>query len=171
MPRRLIIIGGVAAGTSAAARARRCDETADITIFNGMTAQGLFDLDLAYAPPFSSAKDPVIVAGLVAEGCRSGVCLAAEDLKRMKDAARNLDLVDVRDPGEYAEGRLPGARNLPLTDLRTRLAEIDRGRDVVVYCKVGLRGYLASRILRNHGYPSVFNLSGGLMSWPYEIEK
>lgn len=140
-------------------------------IHNGMTAQGLFDLDLAYAPPFSSAKDPVIVAGLVAEGCRTGICLSAGELKRMKDSARNLDLIDVRDPDEYAQGHLPGARNLPLSDLRSRLDEIDRTRDVVVYCKVGLRGYLASRILRNHAFPSVFNLSGGLLSWPYEVEK
>jgi len=117
-------------------------------------------LELAYAPLFSSAKDPVNFAGYVA-----GSVLAGETRPVYADALpEDALLLDVREPSECERGMLPGAVPIPLGQLRKRLGELPRGRPVVAYCAVGLRGYLAERILKQSGF-TAFNLSGGYTSW------
>ena len=130
----------------------------------GMTVDELEDLDLAYAPQFSSARDPVIMAGLVAANAvrRELEVVSCSVLRARMQAGAELQLVDVRTPAEFEAGHLPGARNLPIDELRERVHELDPARPTVVYCKVGFRGYLAARILQQEGFGDVANLSGGL---------
>ena len=124
-----------------------------------MTVYDLQDLDLAYAPPFSSAKDPVNMAGYVAENIISAMTkpIYVEQLSNLQG---NVMLVDVRTPGEFEKGSIPGSINLPLQQLRDRFSELDRSREIIVICRIGQRGYFAERILKQHGY-SVRNLAGG----------
>ena len=129
----------------------------------GITAPELADLELAYAPPFSSAKDPVNMAGYIAQNILEGLTeqIAYDALPAaMQKGAR---IIDVRTVPEYESGHLDGAENIPLDDLRARLDELDPAVPLIVYCKVGLRGYLAERILKQHGY-AVKNLQGGWSS-------
>jgi len=134
-----------------------------------MTVDDLTELDLAYAPPFGSARDPVIVAGFVAQSQISGAVepITSSELHRMLAEKQPLQLIDVRTRGEYREKHIPGSRLIPIDELRDRLSEVDPDRPVVIYCRIGLRGYLASRILRQHGY-QVRNLAGGIRSWGFE---
>jgi len=128
-------------------------------IHAGMTVHDLTELELAYAPPFSSAKDPVNMAGYTASNLLAGTWKAFywHDLPTLD---KNVQLLDVRTDEEYANGTLDGAINIPLDDLRTRHAELDKAKSVYVFCQIGLRGYVASRILSQKGY-DVYNLSGG----------
>ena len=120
----------------------------------------LYALELCYAPPFSSAKDPVNMAGYMAENILDGLSdpILYEDL----DAAlqRGARLIDVRTPGEFMQGRLENAENFQLDEIRQTLATFDKDQEIIVYCQVGLRGYYAERILRQHGF-KVRNLAGG----------
>ncbi|MDQ1292127.1 MAG: hypothetical protein QG608_4 [Actinomycetota bacterium] len=129
----------------------------------GLTVQDLADLELAYAPPFGSAKDPVNMAGFIASNLLAGdVDLwTARDLP---DFPENTVLIDVRSPEEFSTGHLPGALNIPHTQLRNRLGEIPEGRPVRLYCASGFRSYLAHRILRQRGHDRVSTLSGGLQT-------
>ena len=126
----------------------------------GMTVFDLQELELAYAPPFGSAKDPVNMAGYTAGN------LLAENWKPFYwhdiDALdlSKVTLLDVRTEEEFANGSLDGAYNLPLDDLRTRFGELDKSKPVYLFCQIGLRGYIASRILSSKGY-DVYNLAGG----------
>ncbi len=127
----------------------------------GMTAIQLKDLDLAYAPPYSSAKDPVNMAGFMAENLAKGVVkqFRAEDVKDLpRDGS--VTLLDVRTPREYAGGHIEGFRNIPVDELRERLREIEPGKPVYVICQSGLRSYIACRILAGHGYEA-YNFAGG----------
>ncbi len=138
---------------------KRIDVIASV-IRRGGTVYDLTDLELAYAPPYSSAKDPVNMAGYVAEDVLEGLSdiIAYEDLpKALEQGAR---LLDVRTPEEYERGHLDGAVNMPLDEIRTHIHELDRKHPLIVYCQVGLRGYLAERILKQNGF-SVQNLTGG----------
>lgn len=134
----------------------------------GMTVADLEDLDLAYAPQFSSARDPVIMAGLVAANAvrHELEVVSCSTLRARLAAGADLQLVDVRSPLEFADGHLPGAINVPVDELRERLHELVPIRPTVVYCKVGFRGYLAARILQQEGFGDVANLSGGLWVCP-----
>lgn len=126
----------------------------------GLRVSDLQRLELAYAPPFSSAKDPVNFAGYVASNVLGG-----ETRPAYADALpQGALLLDVREPSECERGMLPGAVPVPLGQLRKRLGELPRGRTVVAYCAVGLRGYLAERILRQAGFDAR-NLSGGITTW------
>lgn len=131
-----------------------------------MTVEDLEDLDLAYAPPFGAAKDPVVMAGFAASAVRREEVstLTWEELKTALAGTHHLQLVDVRTPKEHQAGHIPGSVNLPVDDLRARLKELDPKRETVVYCRVGLRGYIAARILRQSGFPRVRNLTGGMLS-------
>ena len=127
----------------------------------GMTAVQLKDLDLAYAPPYSSAKDPVNMAGFMVENLAKGVVkqFRAEDVKDLpRDGS--VTLLDVRTPREYAGGHIEGFRNIPVDELRERLREIEPGKPVYVICQSGLRSYIACRILAGHGYEA-YNFAGG----------
>jgi len=133
-----------------------------------MTVDDLEDLDLAYAPAFSSAKDPVILAASTLANTLHGhsPTVTYPALERELATGRELTLLDVRTAAERTSGFLPGSVSIPLDELRDRLGELDPGREIVCYCKVGLRGYLANRILQQRGFPRVRNLSGGLSSCP-----
>ena len=134
----------------------------------GMHVDELEELDLAYAPQFSSARDPVIMAGLVAANAlRNGLdVVTCPTLRARVAAGKSIQLLDVRTPGEFATGHLEGARNVPVDDLRDRLGELNRAAETVVYCKVGFRGYLAARILQQNGFADVKNLTGGMLVCP-----
>jgi tRNA 2-thiouridine synthesizing protein A len=140
----------------------------------GMTVEDLADLELAYAPPFGSAKDPVNVAGYVASNVLDGShdIIGWSELRDiLRDAPDTIELIDVRTPEEYAIASMPGARNIELNQLRKRLGEIGRGKPVIIFCQVGLRGYLAYRILKQSGFDNVRNLTGGFKTYAWAVEK
>ncbi len=130
----------------------------------GMTVFDLEELELCYAPQFGSAKDPVNMLGFVAAGVLRGdhPIVHAEKLDPSSDHPAYL--LDVRTDREYAAGHLPGAINIPVDELRQRLGELPRDKPIIAYCKVGMRGYLATRILLQHQFEAA-NLSGGYTTW------
>lgn len=139
---------------------KRCDVIASVIHFNG-TVDDLTKLELCYAPPYSSAKDPVNMAGYVAENILNGVSKIfhhheVSDLKR----DGSIHLIDTRTRGEYAAGHIEGFINIPVDNLRQHLSELDKNKKVYIVCQVGLRGHVACRILQGHGFDS-YNLSGG----------
>lgn len=128
-------------------------------IRGGMTVYDLEELELAYAPPYSSAKDPVNMVAYVAENILAGKTnpFYLDDLAGLPE---NALLLDTRTVGEYQRGTIPGAVNIPLDSLRDRLAEIPADREIYITCQIGLRGYLSEQILRGYGYKT-HNLLGG----------
>ena len=139
---------------------KRIDLLAQV-IKKGGTIYDLEEIEHAYAPPYSSAKDPVNMAGFIAENI-----LRKKANVIQWDEVRNLDksetiILDARTHNEYGFGHIEGAINIPVDEIRSRLQEIRKDKKIVVYCAVGLRGYLASRILLQNGYNEVYNLSGG----------
>lgn len=133
-------------------------------IRGGLRASELLELELAYAPPFGSAKDPVNMLGYVAENLRSGTARSLQWFEVAAAQAAGATVIDVRTPGENSRGTIPGAINVPVDSLRARLADIPQG-PLVVTCAVGVRGHTAARILRQHGWSDVRNLSGGYQTW------
>ncbi|MFW9243138.1 FAD-dependent oxidoreductase [Corynebacterium striatum] len=131
----------------------------------GLKARDLADLELAYAPQFGSAKDPINFAGFIDDNIVQG-----ERTVQWHELSEHLEagtlLVDVRSASEFAAGAIPGAINIPLDELRARHAEIAGHKDVIVHCQVGLRGHNAARILTNLGY-DVANLDGGYLTWQH----
>ena len=142
----------------------RIDQYA-LAIKQGATVEQLTRLEHAYAPPFSSAKDPVAISGYVAGNILSGKMTPLYWREMQQADKSQVTLVDVRTPDEYALGTIPGAINIPLDNLRERLADIPENKPVYLFCGVGLRGYLASNILKSKGYPDVRNLIGGLKTY------
>jgi rhodanese-related sulfurtransferase len=128
-----------------------------------LLAPELADLELAYAPPFGSAKDPVNMLGYIAENLLSGLTKNVQWYEVDALAAAGAVILDVRNLEEFAAGAIPGSINVPLDDLRTRMSEIPDG-PVVVYCKVGQRGHTATVLLRENGFEAV-NLDGGFTTW------
>lgn len=129
-------------------------------IKGGLTVRELPDLELAYAPPFSSAKDPVNMAGYVASNIIDGMAETVQ-WHEIDDIVTNGGfLIDVRTPSEVACGAIRGSINIPLDELRERLSELPKDKTIYVTCQVGLRGYLATRILQENGF-AVKNLDGG----------
>jgi len=151
-----------AQGVGGAGVDKRIDVLA-VAVQAGMTVFDLEEVELCYAPQFGSAKDPVNMAGFVTGGLLRGDH-PQSDWEAVAAMADGPLLLDVRTPPEFAGGHIPGARNIPLDDLRRRLAEVPKGRPVVAYCQVGQRGYLATRILMQHGY-AVSNLGGGYKTY------
>ena len=129
----------------------------------GITAPELADLELAYAPPFSSAKDPVNMLGYIAENVLSGLTPTAQWSEVEEKVAEGYFLLDVRSVGEVDNGTLPGAINIPIDEIRERKAEL-LSRKILVTCQVGQRGHAATRLLREIGFDAV-NLDGGYMTW------
>lgn len=143
---------------------KRIDELALVIKHEG-TIYDLMKVEQAYAPPFSSAKDPVALAGYVAEDIIVGKTNPIYWRELRDIEMENKFLLDVRTPDEFALGTLPGAVNIPLDELRDRLTELPKDRMIYTFCAVGLRGYLAYRILTQHGFEKVRNLSGGLKTY------
>ena len=137
----------------------------------GMTVYDLEKLELAYAPPYSSAKDPVNMAGYVASNILKGDSdiIHWHDINKL-DQKKTI-LIDVRTTEEYSLGSIERAKNIPVDELRNRLSEIPQDREIIIFCRIGLRAYIASRILRQKGYKKVKNLSGGYKTYFPAIQK
>lgn len=139
---------------------KRCDVLAT-AIRAGMTVYDLTELELCYAPPFSSAKDPVNMAGFIAENVltdkvRQFYWRDVAEVQKKKDAV----LLDIRTEGEYQRGHIEGTLHIPVDSLREHLKELDQEKEIYVICQSGLRSYIACRILKQHGY-TCYNLAGG----------
>ena len=130
-------------------------------IHAGLNATQLKDLDLAYAPPYSSAKDPVNMAGFMIDNIAKGT-LKQWHLEDMDKISKDKDvvLIDVRTVCEFSRGHIDGFKNIPVDELRERISEIEKGKPVYLICQSGLRSYIASRILEGNGYET-YNFSGG----------
>lgn len=155
--------GGRILGAQAVGRAgvdKRIDTLA-VAMRLGASATALKDLEMAYAPPFSSAKDPVNMAGFMAEN----ILLGRADFVRwdaLDSPAEDRVVLDVRDRGEYLAYALPDALHIPFGELRQRAGELDRGKEIVLICAVGIRAYNAARLLANLGFARVRIYPGGL---------
>lgn len=146
---------------------KRIDVIATVMRLNG-TVHDLTELELSYAPPFSSAKDPVNFLGYITEDILSGkseVVLPRDIDNRDKE---KVVLLDVREPLEVEVGKIPGSINISVNELRNKLGVLDKSKEYWIYCAVGLRGYVAERMMKNHGF-NVKNVTGGYKS--YMIEK
>jgi len=141
-------------------------------IYAKLKISDLPKLDLAYAPPFSPAKDPVVVSGYVSSNALNANYseVSAEELKAIieTDDKRNYQLLDVRTPGEIKNmGKIEGAIEVPVDELRNNLDKLDKSKTTYVYCAKGLRGYLSFLILQQNGFEKLHNLSGGYTIWNY----
>lgn len=132
-------------------------------IRHSLTVEDLSELELSYAPPYGSAKDAVNIAGFAAQNILNGTVknVYPEDVEAVK---QNSTLLDVRTEEEHEQGAISGSILIPLDELRNRINEIDKRKPVIVFCQVGLRGYLAARILSQNGF-NVSNLSGGYKTY------
>lgn len=146
---------------------KRIDVIATVLRLKG-TVDDLAELELAYAPPFSSAKDPVNMAGYLAQNVLSGQLdiFTVKDLETLQPEEQIL--LDVRTVEEYEQGHIDGAVHIPVDELRERLNELDKDKEVYAYCGVGIRGYIAARILKQNGF-KVRNLTGGYRT--YDMSK
>lgn len=139
---------------------KRIDLLAQV-IRKGGTIYDIQEIEHAYAPPYSSAKDPVNIAGFVADNILKGKMniIQWDQLDKLKESYAFI--IDVRTAEEHEFGNIEGSVNIPVDEIRKRLVEIPADKTIIVYCAVGLRGYTTSRILMQHGYKNVYNLSGG----------
>ncbi len=131
-----------------------------VAIRAGMTVFDLQELELAYAPPYGSGKDPVNIAGFAAANILDGTI----KVKHFDELEKDDFVLDVRTPGEFAAGAIEGAKNIPVDSLRDRLSELPKNKTIHAYCGVGLRSYIACRILMQYGYDAK-NLPGGYMTY------
>ena len=134
-------------------------------IKGNMTVDDLTEIEHAYAPPYSSAKDPVNMAGFTAQNVLEGLVKTVKWTDIENTDPSELFLLDVRTPAECASGVMAGSVNIPQAELRDRLDEIPRDKKVVLYCRVGLIAYQAIRVLAAKGFDNVYNLSGGYETW------
>lgn len=155
------ILGAQAVGEKGADK--RIDVLAT-AMATGLRASDLVDLDLAYAPPFGSAKDPINMLGYIADNQRTGLVRTIQWHEIEGAVKEGAVLLDVRSEGEFAGGSLAGAVNIPIDNLRERLAELPTGRTLIVFCAVGQRGHSATRLLTQAGF-DVVNLDGGIRTW------
>lgn len=142
-------------------------DTIATTIKLGGSIYDLADLELAYAPPFSSAKDPVNMLGFVAENVLNGFAYFIEwneldEILENKDLSKDYTILDVTEDMERMVCNIPGSYHIPLGQLHTRLSELKTDRNIIVYCSIGVRSYNAARVLMQHGFNNVKILSGGL---------
>lgn len=152
-PKTLKILGAQCVGAEGVDK--RIDVIATVIHFGG-TLKDLVNLDLTYSPQYGSAKDPVHIAAMVGLNQANGLSPAIEQ----GDMAGKY-VVDVRTPTEFSRGFIPGAVNIPVDDLRNRLGELPKDKPIALYCQVGLRGYVAQRILLQNGFTNVVNVKGG----------
>ncbi|MCR9117517.1 MAG: rhodanese-like domain-containing protein, partial [bacterium] len=138
-----------------------------VAIQAGMTVFDLEEMELCYAPQFGSAKDPINMVGFVAAGELRGDHPQVSPAHLFEDFGDSDELLlDVRTPEEFAAGHIDEAVNIPVDELRSRLAELSTDQKIIAYCKVGQRGYIATRILLQHGF-DVRNLSGGFTTYSH----
>lgn len=163
----LKVLGAQAVGPDGADK--RIDSIAAM-IGMGATIDDLAEFEHAYAPPYSGAKDGTNFAGFAARNIEDGLTDSVTWERFEEERAAGAFVLDVRTPQEHALGKIPGASNIPHTELRSRLAEVPRGRRILIHCAVGIRGYLAERVLRQNGWTDVANLSGGYRTWEAAVE-
>jgi NADPH-dependent 2,4-dienoyl-CoA reductase/sulfur reductase-like enzyme/rhodanese-related sulfurtransferase len=132
-------------------------------IRGGITAPELADLELAYAPPFGSAKDAINMLGYISENILSGLLETAQWNQIEEYREKGFELLDVRTPSEFAAGSIPGAKSLPVDEIRNRVSEL-KNKNILVNCQVGQRGHTASMLLKELGFNAV-NLDGGYLTW------
>jgi NADPH-dependent 2,4-dienoyl-CoA reductase/sulfur reductase-like enzyme/rhodanese-related sulfurtransferase len=154
------ILGGQGVGVDGVDK--RIDVIAT-AIRGGITAPELADLELAYAPPFGSAKDPVNMLGYIAENMMSGLLKTAQWNQTQELRAAGYQLIDVRTPSEFKNGSIPGAINIPVDEIRERISEI-RNEPILVNCQVGQRGHTATMLLKELGFDAT-NLDGGYLTY------
>jgi len=140
-------------------------------IRNRSTVYDIAEIEHAYAPPYSSAKDPVNIAGMVAENILDGTTRIISWRDISAGTAENMFLLDVRTRDEFGLGTIEGAVNIPLDELRNHLGEIPHDKKIIVFCGVGLRAHVACRILMQNGFKEVYNLSGGLKTYETASQK
>ena len=128
----------------------------------GKTVNDLVELELSYAPPFGSAKDPVNIAGMVAENILNE-SLKVSDWSEIEELSKDCFVLDVRTQIECSIGKFEGSYNIPLEELRNRINEVPTDKKVVIYCSKGRKSYFASRVLMQNGYENVYSLSGGYL--------
>jgi NADPH-dependent 2,4-dienoyl-CoA reductase/sulfur reductase-like enzyme/peroxiredoxin family protein/rhodanese-related sulfurtransferase/TusA-related sulfurtransferase len=149
---------------------KRADLIASVVQRNG-TIYDLENLEHAYAPPYNSAKSPCNIAGMVAENILQHKVKIIHWDELFHLHSPDTYVLDVRTVDEFALGSVPHAVNIPLDDIRKRINEIPKNKKIVVLCGVGLRGYVACRILMQKGYPEVYNLTGGYKTYEYATQK
>lgn len=165
------ILGAQAVGADGADK--RIDVIAT-AIHGKLNVEDLTELELAYAPPYGSAKDPVNIAGYVATNVlnKSHALIEWKELRAALEAKESdMQLIDVRTADEFGFGSIPTARNIDVNQLREHLDELDANKPITLFCQIGLRGYLAYRILTQHGFTRVRNLSGGYKSYAWAVDK
>ena len=156
------ILGGQGVGVEGVDK--RIDVIAT-AIRGGLTAPELADLELAYAPPFGSAKDPVNMLGYIAENLMSGLLKTAQWYQTQELRAAGYQLIDVRTPSEFSRGTIPGAINIPVDEIRDRVSEI-KHQPILVTCQVGQRGHTATMLLKELGFDAT-NLDGGYLTYSH----
>lgn len=135
------------------------------------TVEDLAKIDLAYAPPFSMALSSTIVAANVAINKLTGRVEGISPIElKEKLGSPDLQIIDVRTEAEFLTGAIPGAKNIPLNEIRKRANEINKDKETILICKVGLRAYLAYRTLKHLGFENIKILDGGVTAWPFELE-
>jgi NADPH-dependent 2,4-dienoyl-CoA reductase/sulfur reductase-like enzyme/rhodanese-related sulfurtransferase len=142
-------------------------------IYHHMSLEDLLHLDLAYAPPYSAARDPVVIAGAVGQNYYQGDWnpITPQEVKKKMDSGEDIALVDVRNRLELTkQDPLPGAIHIPIDLLRRELQKLDPDKETILYCAQGLRSYLGNRILAMNGFKRVKTMSGGLDNWMYEVK-
>lgn len=149
---------------------KRVDIYATVIGFGG-TVYDLQQIEHSYAPPFSSAKDPVNYAGFIAENIEQGLVKTINWDEFDKHDINHIIILDVRTDEEFKLGYIEGAINIPLDDLRNNLDKLDQNKKIVVYCGVGLRGYLGCRILMENGFKDVYNYNGGYKTYEHVHQK
>jgi peroxiredoxin family protein/TusA-related sulfurtransferase/rhodanese-related sulfurtransferase len=149
---------------------KRIDMLAHI-LKHSETIYDMQEIEHAYAPPFSSAKDPVNMAGLVAENIIKGMVKIIHWDKIQQLNLKDVTLIDVRTEEENALGTIEGSINIPVDNLRERLSEIAKEKKTIVFCGTGLRSYFAARILMQKGFKDVLNLSGGYITYESATQK
>jgi rhodanese-related sulfurtransferase len=154
------ILGGQGVGVDGVDK--RIDVIAT-AIRGGITAPELADLELAYAPPFGSAKDPVNMLGYIAENMMSGLLKTAQWSQTQEYREAGYQLIDCRTPSEFKNGAIPGAINVPVDEIRERVSEI-KNEPILVNCQVGQRGHTATMLLKELGFDAT-NLDGGYLTY------
>lgn len=162
------ILGAQSVGTNGVEK--RIDVIATAMRF-GATIYDLTKLELAYAPPYSSAKDPVNMAGFSAENILTGICDNIQCRELADTDISETIILDVRTPAETKHGVVTGAINIPVDELRERLNELDKNKQIIVNCAVGVRAYIACRILKQNGFKRVRNLAGGYTTYGTWVRK
>ena len=136
-----------------------------MVVKNGGTIYDLMEIEHAYAPPFSSAKDPVNMAGFVADNILKGRVKIVHWRDAYNADPKKDILLNVSTEDEYKLGSIPGSINIPVDSLRARFSELPKDKRIIIYCAAGLRGYIAYRILVQNGFENIYNLSGGYKTY------